>query len=355
VREEQVCMALTVPTDATMPAGGWPLVVYAHGTGGSFRSHVRDEVAGSLADVTLPGGETVQFAVLGIDQVQHGPRRGDSTDSPETLFFNFTNPDAARGNPMQGAADQLALARLAATLDADAATTGGDAIQIDPNAVVFFGHSQGATHGSLALPYSSVFSGAVLSGNGGSIKDALLNKTSPVDIAAVIPFALGDPQLAGNPPTIGLAGGQDHPGLTLLSHWIDPADPLHFAIVAGREPATGQTPKHVFQTYGLDDSYSPPTTMRAYATAGFLDEAEAHSSASTPDDLRLNFDADPLAVPVSGNATVDGQDVTVLLRQYGPPSGSDGHFVVFDVPAANRDAVRFLGMSALGQVPQVGE
>jgi hypothetical protein len=235
----------------------------------------------------------------------------------------------------------------------DAATTGGDAIQIDPSAIVFFGHSQGSTHGSLALPYSSIFSGAVLSGNGASIKDALLTKTSPVDIAAVLPFALGDPQITAD--GMQLAGGQDHPGLTLLSQWIDPADPLHFASVAGRNPAAGQTPKHVFQTYGIGDSYSPPRTMVVYAVAGHLSQAEPDPSASTPDELTDYFGADPVPVPVFGNVTVDTQDVTLVLRQYGPPTGRDGHFVVFDVPAANQDAVRFLGMSALGQVPQVGE
>ncbi|HSC87051.1 MAG TPA: hypothetical protein VLC09_07260, partial [Polyangiaceae bacterium] len=92
-RTEQVCMSLTVPK-GTAPAAGWPLVVYAHGTGGSMRSHLSDAIAGRLAR-TSPA-----FAVLGIDQVQHGPRRGSSTEDPEHLFFNFTNPDAARGNPL---------------------------------------------------------------------------------------------------------------------------------------------------------------------------------------------------------------------------------------------------------------
>ena len=41
-------------------------MVFAHGTGGSYRSHVREEVAGVLA-TSAP-----KFAVLGIDQVEHG-------------------------------------------------------------------------------------------------------------------------------------------------------------------------------------------------------------------------------------------------------------------------------------------
>jgi hypothetical protein len=75
-RTEQVCMALTVPKGVPMPAGGWPLVVYAHGTGASFRSHVPEGVAGRLASVDDGMGGQVHIAVLGIDQVEHGTRRG---------------------------------------------------------------------------------------------------------------------------------------------------------------------------------------------------------------------------------------------------------------------------------------
>src|SRR5439155_1044339 len=43
-RTEDVCLSLSVPKGAA-PAGGWPTVVFAHGTGGSFRSHILDGVA----------------------------------------------------------------------------------------------------------------------------------------------------------------------------------------------------------------------------------------------------------------------------------------------------------------------
>src|SRR5579859_4249017 len=105
-RTEAVCMALTVPKGASMPATGWPLLVYAHGTGGSFRSHVGEGVAKRMAAVGV--------AVLGIDQVEHGTRRGSSQESPDNLVYNFANPLAARGNTLQGAADQLSLLRFAA-------------------------------------------------------------------------------------------------------------------------------------------------------------------------------------------------------------------------------------------------
>ncbi len=345
VRTESVCASLTVPV-GTMPAGGWPLAVYGHGSTGSFRSHVRTEVAGALSNVATPSG-TVQFAVLGVDQVQHGPRRGSSDGDPNTLYFNFANPDAARGNPIQGAADQIALGRFGAALDLSAAQSGGDAIRIDPTAVVFFGHSLGSIHGSLGVPYSSVYKAAVLSGNGASLMHSLLNKTEPVNIAAGIPFVIADFDSKNDVP-----GGDMHPVLSLVQHYIDPADPLNFARTIGVAPPMGGTAKHTFQTYGLGDSFSPPVTLATYPIAGGFDQASPDSSANPPDTIT---GLTPQATPLSGNVTVAMNPITLGVRQYGPPDGSDGHFVVFDVGNANTDVTRFLGMAALGEVPQIGQ
>jgi predicted esterase len=337
VRTEDVCMALTVPKGA-MPASGWPLVVFAHGTGGSFRSHVVPEIAGALSNAAKPTG-TVPFAVLGIDQVEHGPRRGASMQSPNDLFFNFGNPAAARGNPLQGAADQIALARFAAALDVSAAMSGGAAIKIDPNAIVFFGHSQGATEGSLALPHTDLYKGAVLSGNGASLMDALVTKTSPVNIAAGLPYILGDIDSLG-----GLPGSNNHPALTVIQQWIDPADPLNFAAAIGFAPLMGKQAKPAFETYGLSDTYSPPVTLATFAIAAGMTLAVADPSVTKPDDIGLT----PQPVPLTGNPTL-------AVRQYAASTGKDGHFVVFDLPSANADAVRFLAMTASGEVPQVGQ
>lgn len=341
VRTEKVCMALTVPKGAT-PADGWPLVVYGHGTGGSFRSHIRPEVAGALATAPTP------MAVLGYDAVEHGPRRGDSTESPNNLFFNFANPQAARGNPMQGAADVISAGRLAKTLTVPASVTGDADIGFDAAAILFFGHSQGSMHGSLGLPYSNDYVAAVLSGNGASLMHALLGKKQPVDISAAVPLLLGDFD-----STFKLPLGEMHPVLSLVQQWIDPADPLNFGAAIGAEPVSGVTPKHVFQTFGLGDTFAPPRTLKTYAIAARLDEVEPDSSAAGSDPIDDNKGRK--VPPLSGNVTVDTTDLTLGVRKYGPPDGSDGHFVVFDVPAANGDAVRFLSMAAGGEIPDIGE
>ncbi len=337
---EEVCMSITVPEGAA-PAAGWPAVVFAHGTGGNFRNHVRAEVAGVLA------AATPKFAVIGIDQVEHGPRRGESTESPNNLFFNFLNPAVTRGNPLQGAADQLSVARFAKVLDATAATTTGSAIKVDGSKLSFFGHSQGSTEGSLMLPFGDDYKAAVLSGNGASLRDALRTKRKPEDIAAALPLVLQDPAMID--PNLGPGVTINHPVLSLLQQWIDPADPLNFAALI-RTPLTGHTAKHAFQTFGIDDNYSPPVTMATFALAGGFVQVTPHSSAKPAYDEEEFTTKSLKPVAVGYRAAANG--FTLGVRQYGAPAASDGHFVVFDTQAANDDVVLFL-TGATGPTPPV--
>ncbi len=328
-RTESVCMSLTVPKGVTMPASGWPLVVYAHGTGGSFRSAITEGVSKMLASVDDGAGGTIHMAVLGIDQVEHGPRRGGSTASPNDLFFNFANPLAARGNPLQGAADQMSLVRFARALSLGAgASPTGAAISFDR--ISFWGHSQGATEGGIAVPYVSDLAGALVSGEGASLTDALVTKTSPVNIAAVLPILLGETSPVN----------QYHPVLTILQNAIDPADPLSHA-------KTIAATKHVFQPWGQSDTFTPREVQQTFFLAAGLGLAAPPSSVTKPDDPGVT----PTPVPAGGNLA--GGTVTAFARQYAP-SGYDGHFVVFDDPTAKLDAAHFLADVSAGKVPSIG-
>ena len=335
VRDEQVCMAVTVPHGAP-PMNGWPSVVYAHGTGGSFRSHIGEGVAKMLATAPQP------MVVIGIDQVQHGPRRNGSTQSPNDLFYNFMNPAAALGNPLQGAADQLALSRYAATAQIDG-------VPLDKDTILFWGHSQGATEGAIAVPYTGEIKGAVLSGEGASLIDGLLNKTSPVNIAAVVPFALQDVDpLKSTWPF----SGPFHPVLSIIQQYIDPADPLNHAVAMAQTPPMGLSGHHVFQVFGTGDTFAPPVTEATYAAAAWLPKCAADGSAGGGDPA-FPKDYATLPSPVKGNFTATSKPLTAAVREYGP-SGYDGHFVAFKNDAAKADVVRFLSQLAAGGVPQIG-
>ncbi len=335
-RSEAVCLSLTVPR-GEMPEAGWPLVVFAHGTGGSYREHVTPQIAARLAAASLPDGDAVPIAVLGIDQVQHGPRRGSSTQDPNYLFFNFLNPKAARGNALQAAADQLSLARLLSDFSVE---VGDERIAIDAEKLFFFGHAQGSSAGSLMLPFSSAYKAAVLSGSAAGVRDILLGQQRPFQPRAALPALLGDASIAQDPL------GRMHPALSLIAAWMAPVDPLNFASALVSEPLPEMPPRHVFQTYGVGDNYGPSAALKNFAIAAGLTlvDDEGRGLEELPELPRA-------AAPLAGNA----DDITAGVRQYPQKNGIDGNFVAFASDDANADVVRFFATAAHGDTPVIGE
>lgn len=330
---EEICVSMVIPRDAEMPEAGWPVVLSAHGTGGSFLSHITNESGPDVTAINL-GDDTVRMVSISIDGAQHANRRGDSDLSPETLFYNFANPLAARGNVLQGGADYMMLSYMleSAELEVD-----GETVRFDPDQRYFFGHSQGATVGSLILPVERTLRGAVLSGAGGSLTLSLLNKTSPEDIAGAVDFALTDGTGEAT---------QFDPLLALLQWWIDPVDPLNVARQYWRSVPEESVGTHIFMSYGYGDTYTPEPNMQAFAGAAGL-------SLGTPAEGSLSGLRES-AYPVSGNVAANGEPITAIIVP-GSPSGYDGHFVVFRNDAVQRRSLEFLGTGVRDGVPTVSQ
>jgi predicted esterase len=319
-RMEPMRFALTVPPGAT-PAGGFPIAIYAHGTGGDYVSFIDDGTAGALA---LEG-----IAVISTDQVLHGPRNPGG--NPELDFFNIANPFAMRDNSLQGAADAFAQLRLAQGLSiADGART----IKFNPAKVFFFGHSQGGLTGPGFVAFEPSLSGAVMSGTGGLLYLALLYKTAPIDIPMLVQTFLRDDPV-----------DEDNPSLALFQMWAEREDGANYAPLMVRHPGTAPdgsplARRNVFQTEGFTDTFTPNLSIEAFATALGGDIA---STVDEKDVAGLTLRGrSVMPPPFSGN--LDG--ATAVLAQYKQQPGSDGHFVVFDIPAAQKQASGFLGTLA---------
>lgn len=341
VRREKICAALTAPKGAP-PDGGWPLAVYAHGTGGSFRSHAGDGAGEAVADLsTVPAldGGTVPpgFALLGFDAVGHGPRRGARTDvSPDDIVFNFQNPASARGTMAQGGADLLSISAYARTLGT---STPAPLPALNTDRLVYWGHSQGATSGTLGLAFDRNFEGALLSGASASLTDAMLSKKAPVNIADSMWIALSE----SSPSAVNLF----HPALTLFQMWIDPSDPVNTArnvVVPAGQGASPTFARHVFQVWGKNDLFTAKQVQNVFGVVAGLTLVGPEVD---------DFDGPPQTF-VQGNVTTP-RTVTAALRQYDPGTAYDGHFVAFRDMTARRDAIRFLVRAATGAVPRVPE
>jgi predicted esterase len=309
-RMEVLRFSFTVPLGAT-PAGGWPVVLYAHGTGGDYHTFVGDGTAGALASAGI--------AAVSIDQVLHGPRNPNG--DPAASFFNYANPLAARDNTLQGALDNFQLVRLVRDFNfTDAART----VRFDLNRILFFGHSQGGITGVPFVSQEPLIKGAVFSGAGGILYLSLLYKTEPVDVASLVRAVLPDSPL-----------DEFNPILALLQLWIDRADSATYGPLLIDRPPPGNQPKHVFHSLGIVDHFTPVPNIEALATAmrvspvqPILQDVEGLALTGRP----------ALAPPVTDNLGA----VTGVMLEYNAPTGTDGHFVIFAVPAARSQSVEFL-------------
>jgi len=316
-RMEELRFSVSIP-DGDVPENGFPIVLYAHGTGGSYKTFRNNGSARRLAAEGL--------AVIGIDQVLHGPRNPGAT--PEISFFNFQNPLAARYNTLQGALDDFQLVRLVLNFQYTERHPGGRTIRFDPDRIYFFGHSQGGLTGPPFLAHEPLVRGAILSGAGGLLYLSMIYKTEPVDIASIVAAFIRDYPL-----------DEFNPVLALLQGWVDLSDAVAYAPLLVRRPLPGIDPKPIFQSEGFTDRYTPIQNIEGLATAigGNLVEPVIQPV----DGLALRG-RETLSAPVTGNL----DDTTAVLLQYHEASGSDGHFVVFDVPAAEKQSARFLGTLA---------
>ena len=317
-RFENLRFAISIPK-GNVPATGWPIAIYQHGTGGDYHSFIEDGTAQRLARVGV--------ASISMDQVLHGTRNPGG--NPEIDFFNFQNPDAARNNVMQGVADSFSLVRLAVGLTVvDNARTN----TFDAKRVYYFGHSQGSSTGAPFVAYEPLLGASVLSGAGGVLTLSILNNTQPLDIPSIVSSLIQDQPV-----------DEFNPTLALVQMWGERADSENYAPLYALRPATvdGVTyaPQNVYISEGFVDHYAPNPDIEAFATAA---GAQLVAPVIQPIEGLTLLGGTVATAPVTGN--VNG--ATVVIPQYTQAQGSDGHFVVFEVAAAQAQSVNFLSTAA---------
>ena len=344
--------SLSVPSLAScpMPENGYPIVLHAHGTGGDYQSYVVSGYAATLADQCI--------ASMGVDQIFHGTRPGApaTPNDVELLFFNFQNVEAARTNGRQSAIDEVQRARLFTETGAvvpAAFSHNGQDIRFDPERVMFFGHSQGGLNGPLYLAIDDSSRGGVLSGSGAVILITLLEKTKP------------EPSIAYLVRNVFLGLGPEeyeeldlfHPALMVAQTLVDAIDPINYARLTVREPRPGFAPKSILMTEGIapdgtGDNYTPPRGTEAQAVAMGLPLMLPAQRA-----LQQNPWGAPAPIPIPPeglHGNLAGGAASGVLAQWLPVPESDGHFVVFDIPAARAQVAGFLRRLAddpVGGVP----
>lgn len=345
--------SLSVPKrdKCPMPANGYPIVLYAHGTGGNFRSYTRDGTASWMGSRCL--------ASMGVDQIFHGTRpgapKGENADfQTALLFFNALNLTAARTNSRQSALDEVQRARLFTEtqiriLAKDAAD--GQEVRFDGSKLMFFGHSQGGLNGPLFLAADGGARAAILSGSSSIMSITLNEKTKPEpSIVELVRFLfLGLPGEEGNEVNA------FHPAISLAQTLVDVTDPVHYARYIIQEPRAGFGPKSIYMSEGINpdgtgDNYSPPKGIEGQAIAMGLPLMQPQQHAIQELSWGGPGTAEIPTMGLKGNLA-KGQ-ATGGLMQFAVPADSDGHFVIFDVEEARVQSSDFL-RSAADAIPGV--
>ncbi len=349
--------ALVVPNaqKCPAPAAGYPVVLYAHGTGGDYRSMIDDKTSDALAQQCL--------ASMGIDQIFHGTRPGAPPASDpnregniQLLFFNLNNIVAARTNGRQAAIDVTQQARLfsdAHTAVPATVSRTGQAIAIDGAKVLFFGHSQGSLNGPLYLAADPSARGGVLSGAGSMIAIALLEKTKPQPSVAQAVKTLLRLISADEQAELSIY----HPVMSFAQALVDAVDPVNYDGYVFQHPRAGNAPKSIYETEGINpdgtgDSYAPPHGIEIGAVALGLPRMAPGVRPIAEAAFAGLVDVTVPAAGLAGNLA--GGKASGVLAQWSPPGKTDGHFVVFNVPQARAQAAAFcknLADDPVGKVP----
>ena len=335
---ETLRFALSVPAKGEIPANGWPVVMYGHGTGGDWKSFANESLAFTPARELAKLG----IAVMAIEQPLHGTRYNGDQGGEIINSFNFFNVDAARTNFRQSAVDvmvQSAFVRASLNVPTNVAKN-GVAITFDKDHVFFLGHSHGGIAGALFAPFIKGLQGIVLSGAGGGLSHTTLHRKDLLDIEATLKGLLA----IEHADELTLA----HPVLALLQNLVDITDPLTYAplYINPAAPDGDAAPLNLLLTEGTEDQQTPSVTTDNLAAAAEIPLLAPTAQQSVAHTL-LGIAAEQR--PVSQNYVWKTFKSTAVLAQF---DGGD-HFVIFKIQQAVNFYTNFIVSTIETGVPVI--
>jgi hypothetical protein len=337
-------MAISLPTTGPMPAAGYPLVLYFHGSGGVSTEFV------DRGPVLVPdGGETpgqgpayvlapFGFAMAGA-ALPENPERVPGAS--ETEYLQLGNLASLLGNFRQGIIEQrmflAALTKLTinpAIVQAGcpAASLGtGSAYHFDPSNLFSQGQSMGGMYTNLITAVEPSFRAALPTGAGGFWtyfifqSDFVPNANSLLDIAIGLPST---EQLTFM-----------HPAFSMIETGWEAVDPIVSVPRLSRNPLPGTHPRPIYEPVGQNDSYFSNDDYNAVALAYGHREVGSVIWPEMQTALTEEGLGSILPYPTSNDvhAVNDGGTYTGVVVQYNADSiTGNGHYIY-----AQLDAVKY--------------
>jgi len=354
-REQEVPLVLTLPR-REMPAGGYPLVVYAHGSGGSARQVVdrgpTTQVGGSPRAGEGPAHVLAEhgFATVGM-ALPLNPERLPGGDP--RAYLNLRNlaayPDTFRQGVIELRLILESLRRLRLDVDGLSACSGlsvpaGMAqvgLRSDPLYVM--GQSLGAQYATLLAAVEPRVHAVVPTASGGLLSRVILAASGEGSSSTLVNSLLGTPA----------ALTYLHPGLQLVQLGFEPVDPIVFAPRIAIEPLAGHPSRSIYTPVGRDDPQFPSQIYDAMAVAYGTQQAGTVLWPGLQSALALRGRDGVLAYPVSANGrSLDGRAYTGVVVQYDGDDILDAHHIAAQLEAVKHQYGCFLRSIENG-VPRV--
>ncbi len=338
---QEARLILSVPK-RPMPEGGFPLMMYLHGSGGEAYEGVdrgpSNQDGPPPRPAAAPGTGPASYlakrgiGMLGFDFPLHGTRKTPPDTSGlefYSLFGRLEEPYNIRqtlDNMTVAVMEVTYLTRLIGSIEVpDAAMgNGGGALaaRFDPKRLSAMGHSMGSTLGIIAAGVDPRVQGWVFSGSGGMLIEVAHSATYPVHLKPYVELLLGMPE--------GQQLTRDDPMLHVFQNLWDNVEPVARARRVAQEPLPGRGPRPFLMTAGVTDGYFHPLAQQAVAVAlgapvvGPTVEETLPRAMSLAGRSPLAFDA---MGPSGVSATLNG--VTAGVVHYTSPFEL-GHYIVFN-------------------------
>lgn len=350
-RDETIPVTITIPKQP-MPAAGWPLHQWIHGSGGDSL-----QVA-ERGPTTEPGGTPTPGKGPGYVVALHGLAAASTAmpvnpervpNATDYAYLNISNLVAFPYTFQQGVFEQrlfldalLALRIPHALLDGCGvpAPAGSAEHFFDPDKVTAGGQSMGGMYTNMTAAVEPRWRALVPTGAGGMWNLMILE-------TELIPGALS--LIAG---MLGVDEAElvfTHPALSVLALGWEAAEPVAYMARVNRRPLPGHGPRHVYQSVPEGDENFTTTIYDAAALAYGNQQAGDVIWPTLQDALALDGLDGVLPYPVSGNR--DG--TTAVAVQFEGDGIVDPHYIFAQLDEVKHQYGCFLESFVRDGVPTV--
>ncbi len=328
-REETAPVSITLPK-AAMPVGGYPLVLYFHGSGGlsdalvdegpSLKPGDEGVVGEGPAYVLSPHGFAVAGSALPVN-----PERFPG--AIETQYLNFNNLASFRDIFRQGVVEQRMFIDALEKVEIDPSVVtactglslpnGETKYKFSMTPLLAQGQSMGGMYTNLVSAVEPRIKASVPTGAGGFWGYMVLT-TKVVDGAAgKLKIVLGTGDLTFT-----------HPTLSLLETGWEAAEPYVYMPRLAHRPLAGHTARSIYEPVGKDDRYFSIGVYDGAALAYGHVQAGNDVWPSMQDALALDGRGGIRKLPLSQNMKSEsGETYTAAVLQYNGDGIADPHSI----------------------------